>query len=218
MRKQKLVLVGAIVILILTGFAIQVTRSAGESPLVAPVFREFPPELNQTPMPRKGVTVPEELKICLDHQTGEQFDVSAIAKDKGNTFYLLAVYKDPNSHNPLTSRDELIALGKKYGCLGLIQPGKPMPLSLYLPTSVVRDLELQRFRHWIKQMGGKQKFEAALAAEINFPDDIDFYYLSAEQVWAMQQLGIKFPNTYKPLSPEIFSSNFDQWRKDLLDK
>lgn len=219
MRKQRFILVSTILIIILTGFAIQASeqRSANVSQLVAPVFRTYPLDQTDIPRPLKGVNVPSELFVCLG-QTGTHFDISGIAKDQRNTFYLLSIYDALARNNPLDSHDELIALGDKYGCLRLIEPGMPLPLHVYLPTSVAKELELQRYRHWIEQMGGKQKFEQALSARINASGEVDGnYYLANEQVWALQRLGIKLPKTYKLLSLDSFATNIDQWRKDLLN-
>lgn len=84
-----------------------------------------------------------------------------------------------------------------------------------MSVGAARDMELQRYRRWIKQMGGKQNFQKVLRERISKYFD----YLTVDQVWALQQLGITYPSTYQLLTPEMFKDDSDErWRLDLLNK
>lgn len=181
-----------------------------------PVFQD-PASLG--PKAAKGTQTPPALTTCLG-LSGAEYEVTAVAKDRGKTFYLLAVYDVPQekeqSKDPFVSSDELIALGEAFGCLRLISPESGVrPLSLYMSVEAARNMELQRYRRWSKQMGGKQNLQRVLQERISKYFD----YLTVDQVWALQQIGITFPSTYQLLTPEMFKESSDErWLQDLLSK
>jgi hypothetical protein len=63
-------------------------------------------------------------------------------------------------------------------------------------------LELQRYRRWIAQTGGKTKFQQLLTQQI--AANHGSYLLSDEQVQALRQLGIDFPSHYRPFTSTTF--------------
>lgn len=219
MFRRRFLLVFGMVIMILLGLGFHAyqSRSASQPALLAPVFQDFPANLG--PKPAKGTQTPPGLTTCLG-LSGAEYEVTAVAKDRGKTFYLLSVYDIPQEKeqrkDPFVSGDQLIALKESFGCLGLVSPETGVrPLSLYMSVEAARDMELQRYRRWIKQMGGKQNFQKVLRERITEYFD----YLTVDQVWALQQLGITYPSTYQLFTPEMFKDDSDErWRLDLLYK
>jgi hypothetical protein len=74
-----------------------------------------------------------------------------------------------------------------------------------MSMATAQGLELQRYRRDIARARGKQQFGQRLNEKLS-PSAHSAYsgvtiYLSQEQVWALRQLGIRFSNTYKLLSP-----------------
>ncbi len=190
------------------GFLVLRGRSQSSAALVAPVFRT--PAITQ-PSPLPGVRVPEAILRCVG-ETGKYFDLLGTVSEKQKTFYLLGVYDAVAGENPLFARDVLIAQGGKLGCLRLISPDIPKPLRVFISIDAARELELQRYRHIQAQLGGKQQLERALK------DQLGNYYLSDEQVWALEKLKVEFPKNYELLSPDTFGGDEETFRKDLLEK
>lgn len=215
MRKQRkqFLLIGLVVVMTLTSLIILGLRgnTQYESPLTSPIFRSPPPVVK--PIALEGVQVPEAVMRCVA-ETGDRLDLLGVAKEKNKSFYLLGIADDSAIKNPLLMRDELIALGDKLGCLRLISTDIPQPLSVFLSIATARELELQRYRRWISRLGSKQEFEQALSSQLAFGGS----YLSAEQVWALQQLRVRFPKTYELLRPNTFGDGEALFRKGLLEK
>ncbi|WP_017301627.1 hypothetical protein [Nodosilinea nodulosa] len=76
------------------------------------------------------------------------------------------------------------------------------PLSSYVSAKAAESLELQRYQHAIAQLGSLDAFQQSLTAHINAEHGL--YLLSAEQVNALKQLHVSFPDTYRLLTDDTF--------------
>lgn len=176
----------------------------GQSDLIAPVFREPTPEeqaLEKRPLPfSDNTSIPDEIKICMD-SSGERFDLFGTIQEDDKTYYLLGIYSNFVHNNPLDTYDELIELDLENGCTRLTDVNSTSkPLSVYMSEQSAQDLELQRYQHYIVQLGGVSQFQQSLAARIDASRG--YYLLSAEQIHALQQLHVSFPDTYRLLTAD----------------
>ena len=154
------------------------------------------------PVPQPGTVLPEAAAPCLE-PTGKSFEVVGTQSEQGKTFYYLHtwLYK---AGDDFESWYSLIQVDPS-GCRRLkgVRSGLK-PLSSFMTMDTARQLELQRYRREITRVGGKQPFEQRLNEKLSPPAHTAYsgitVYLSQEQVWALQQLGIRFPNTYKLLN------------------
>lgn len=178
-----------------------------QSTLIAPVFSPPTAEmraLEKRPIPLdSSVSVPDEVKVCMA-SSGERFDVLGTTQDQGKTYYLLGIYPDFVSRNPLDADDELIETDATTGCTRLVSlDSVKQPLSVYMSEAAAQDLELQRYQHYITQLGGVSQFQKALTEQIDA--DHGLYLLSDEQVHALEQLHVQFSKNYRKLTAETFS-------------
>lgn len=149
------------------------------------------------PLPiEQGKThLPKSAAKCLE-SAGKTFEVVATAKEKDKTFYYLHVWLYGSEDN-FESWYALIQTNS-LGCQRLkgVQSGLK-PISSFMTTPTARRLELERYRREIARAGGRQAFEQQLNQKLSPPPRSAYsgvpIYLSSEQVWALQQLGIRFP-------------------------
>jgi len=154
------------------------------------------------PSPLPDVHLPEAAQLCLE-PFGERFDIFGTALDQGKTIYLLGVYSDFVTTNPLDTRDEVIVVDPKRGCDRLVDSTSTRrPLSSVFSVKAAENLELQRYRHAIAQLGSASTFQQSLATHIN--TEHGQYLLSAEQVNALKQLHIPIPDHYRLLTDNTF--------------
>lgn len=161
---------------------------------------ETPPSL---PLEQGRTLLPQNAAKCLE-PIGKTFEVVATAQEKGKTFYYLRVWLYGNEDN-FESWYSLIQTDSS-GCQRLkgVRSGLK-PTSSFMTRATAQQLELGRYRREIAWAGGKQAFERQLNDKLS-PSPRSAYsgvtiYFSPEQIWALQQLGIRFPNTYKLLQP-----------------
>lgn len=153
------------------------------------------------PSPQPGVNLPQAAVRCLE-PVGNTFEVVGTLKEKGKTYYYLHVWLY-DAGDDFESWYSLIEINSS-GCRQLRGAKSGLkPLSSFMSMAPARKLELQRYRHEIAKAGGKGAFEQRLNQKLS-PSAHSAYsgvtiYLSQEQVWALRQLGIRFPNTYKLL-------------------
>lgn len=147
------------------------------------------------PTPVKGTQIPKEVLICVPNE-GAKYELLSVAKQQETEYYLLWIYayadEDP------TERWDVVIQRDRTGCLLLHHLGSGLkPLSTYMPVETARQLELQRYQHWIEKAGSKEKFQQSFIARAANPGVP--HYLSQEQVWALKQLGVSIPSTYRIL-------------------
>jgi hypothetical protein len=187
-------------------FQIKLFASA-QSGLLAPVVTPRPSAIAPLPVNPSG-ELPDELKICLG-TSGERFDLWGTVNEKDKTFYLLGLYADFVTTNPLDTTDELIVVHQESTpwCERLMpQEGTALkPLNAFMSADSALKLERQRYRHYMTQLGGFLPFQQRLNQKI--VADRGNYLLSEEQVKALHQLGIQFPTTYRLLRPNTFSGS-----------
>ena len=178
----------------------------GQTDLIAPVYREPTPEeraLAKRPLPFSDSTsIPDEIEICMG-SSGERFDLFGTVQDADKPYYLLGIYPDFVNNNPLDTYDELVETNPATGCTRLTSVDSvSKPLSFYMSETAAQDLELQRYQHYITQLGGVNQFERSLAAHIDAA--LGYYLLSAEQLRALQQLNVSVPENYRLLTANTF--------------
>ena len=156
------------------------------SALLAPVPTQPSPAVESQiylPTPLPGVELPDTARICLE-PFGERFDVFGSVQDQGKSVYLLGIYPDFVTSNPLDASDEVIVVDPQQWCdRTLDSTSTRRPLSSYISTKAAESLELQRYQHAIAQLGSLEAFQQNLTAHINA--EHGQYLLSAEQVGAL---------------------------------
>jgi hypothetical protein len=177
------------------------------SALLAPVPTQPSPAVaaqSYLPSPLPDVHLPDAVRLCLK-PFGERFDIFGTAQDQGKTIYLLGVYSDFVTTNPLDASNEVIAVDSRKGCDRLIDSTSTRrPLSSVVSNKAAEDLELQRYHHAISQLGSANTFQQSLTAHINA--EHGQYLISAEQVNALKQLRITIPDAYRLLTDDTFST------------
>ncbi len=148
------------------------------------------------PTPAKGTTVPAQIIPCIPAE-GALFELLGTAKANDSTYHLLAIYEFANEKS--SDRWDVLIQVDEVGCLLLHHLGSGLkPLGQYMPVALARELELQRYQHWISKVGGKEQFQKQFTARVSDPKVP--HYLSSEQMWALKQLGISIPKAYKPMN------------------
>lgn len=144
--------------------------------ILGPCIRQF----NTSPMPTKAVFV------------------KATYQEKGMKFYFLHLFP-PKMEQGV--RNSIISTGPS-GCQVLAQypSGKPIPTTKTVPLSVARGLTLNILKSDIDKLGGPQKYQSLLNSA---SQDTGQLYLDPNEVWALQQLGIRLDPSIKISSPPI---------------
>ncbi len=152
-------------------------------------------EMGAKPQP-VGTKVPSQVLTCVPNE-GAKYELLGTVHDRDTTYHLLSIYEYADE-DPKERWDVLIQQDQA-GCLLLQHLGSGLkPLSAYMPLEIAKQLELQRYQHWIEKAGGKEKFQSVFSSQ--FSDSGVPRYLSAEQVWALTKLSIQLPQTYKILN------------------
>lgn len=150
------------------------------------------------PIPAKGTTVPPQIVPCIPAE-GAMFEPLGTVSDNAITYHLFAIYEFADETSDYW---DVLIQSDSIGCLLLHHLGSGLkPLSAYMPVTAARELELQRYRFWIAKAGSKAEFQrrfTACAADTKIP-----HFLSPEQIWALQQLEIQIPKTYKILNSQV---------------
>lgn len=141
--------------------------------------------------------IPQKLYPCLPKQI-EKLMLAASTTIKQDTYYLIEIHQAPqplsNTEAPPPTYEQTLVKLDNLGCLVVVPKEKMGAVSLiqYVPESVARDLSLQMYKEAIAQAGGKEKFQRLF----NEGDEEvgDKSYLFPENVWALQQLGIRIPS------------------------
>ena len=190
------------------GFSNPVFRT---SDFIAPVVRSPTAEeraIAKQPLPFAGVHIPSEIELCIG-SAGERIDLLGEVKQRKVQFYLLNLYATFVDNNPLRGSDILIRFEQKTGCEKLLDSSTPKPpLSAYMPSVAALNLEQQRYRRYLHQSGGLDRFQQQLeheAAQTPGP-----FWLSDEQIEAMRQLNIRPPDNYQSLTQTTFAIEAQQ--------
>lgn len=194
MSKRRVLLIGlSIMVAALIALSKPLASAFSQSQVSAPQQEARRP-VNQ-PTPVKGTQIPNEVLTCVPNE-GAKYELLGVAKQQETEYYLLSIYayadEDP------TERWDVVIQHDRAGCLLLHHLGSGLkPISAYMAVETARQLELQRYQHWIEKAGSKEKFQQTLIARTADPGVP--HYLSQEQVWALKQLGISIPSTYRIL-------------------
>ncbi len=153
-------------------------------------------EMGTKPQPVRGAKISSQVLTCVPNE-GAKYELLGTLRDRDTTYHLLSIYEYADE-DPKERWDVLIQHDQA-GCLLLHHLGSGLkPLSAYMPLEIAQQLELQRYQHWIEKAGGTEKFQSVFSSQ--FSDSGVPRYLSAEQVWALTQLNIQLPQTYKILN------------------
>lgn len=147
--------------------------------------------------------LPEVIQRCVEEGV-QSVGLVGTARESSQTFYYLRNYLF-GIDTPLESWYSLIAVNSRQPCTRLMDgPSELTPLSQFMTTATARELELERYRHEIAAAGSQAAFEQELNEQLSPAPYTAFeglpIYLSEEQVWALRQLGIQFPDTYRLLT------------------
>jgi hypothetical protein len=146
--------------------------------------------------------LPDATDRCLE-RIGKQFELVGTAEESGKTFYYLHVWIYGTS-DEFESYYSLIQTDSQGQCQLLrgIKSGLK-PISSFMSIASARSLELKRYQREIDRAGGRDAFERRLNRKLSPPPHSAYagekIYLSEEQVWALHQLKLQFPNTYQLL-------------------
>ncbi len=141
----------------------------------------------------------QDYKDCLPDQV-KKVELTASVADNQNVYYLVDIYGVSNEFWP-----ELIQVNPRKGCTSLISKNnlEDWP-SQYLPMKLARELALQMYTKTIQKAGGKKAFQQSMLEDATEAEShsgvVD--YLPPEYAWALQQLGIRIPSSYKIIDPK----------------
>lgn len=208
MLKLSLLFLGSLLLSVLS-VKFVVGAASGQSALIAPVLSPLTSEelaLRYRPMPLNDeVAVPDQVKVCME-PAGERFDLLGKVSDQGNTYYLLGVYSDFVNNDPLATYDELVQVNEAVGCERLVGVNSTaQPMSAYMSEAAAQDLECQRYERYIFLLGSTDQLQQALERHIEA--GLGWYLLSAQQLQALQQLGVQVLDSYQELTVDMFSSS-----------
>ena len=144
----------------------------------------------------REIKAPNSIYSCyaplrLDNATVENPVVLATAKYKSKTYYALhplMADTDPDSFGSLVSVDS----ENKCNLLTSNDKGKDyFPLNKYVPQEVARKLYSSVYKEWILE-NGKANISETIAQR---------KYFDPDQVWALKNLNLQLPRTYKLCAP-----------------
>jgi hypothetical protein len=154
--------------------------------------------------------IPSSVQRCVEPGS-RNVEVVGTASEPNRTFYYLRNYLY-GLDDPIESWYSLVQVDSGQQCQRLRGGNSGLaPLNHFMSTQSARQLELQRYQREIEQAGGRAAYEQEFNQRLNPPpnsayEGIDIY-LSEEQVWALRQLGIHFPDTYHLLTKSLNSEN-----------
>jgi hypothetical protein len=145
--------------------------------------------------------LPAVLQSCLD--PGFYYELVGRTTQSADYYYLRTA-NYPSEFSPLDDWYTLVRVASGQCSRLQDHTSAQAPLSRTIPIQAARQLELQRFEAEIAALGGKSAFEAQLDRMLN-PEPHTYFegvtiYLSDEQIWALQQLGVRFSNNYQRLN------------------
>lgn len=140
--------------------------------------------------------IPQSITACIPTmQVAKVEPVTAIQK-ASTIYYLINAYE---SEDPQPS-ELLIAVNRQKCSLLLYNPmNDVIPLSRFVPTDVARQFALDKLQIAITEAGGKEQFQQKLLTESRQIGVTDW---TPEDLWALQQLGIRAPHNIKVITPE----------------
>lgn len=147
-------------------------------------------------------TIPLNIYPCLPGSLSKA-ELWGKVKDEQVIYYLLGIGEGAEG-----DATEVLIQEDSRGCLSVISPGfygkdlvgdPPPPLARYVPLNVARKLRLESYKQAIANAGGREKFQQLWLSDTEAPS-----YLYPEEVWALNQLGIKLTGkeTILDSSPE----------------
>lgn len=153
-----------------------------------------------TPAAPQGL-FPPSIQPCIRQLNTHRTPVKAVFlggthQERGKAFYFFNVFPLKIDQGV---RDAVISSNRS-GCRVLAQysSGNPIPVTRSLPLSVARGLTLNILKSDIAKLGGPQKYQRLLNSA---SQDTNRLYLSPNEVWALNQLGIRILPSIKILPP-----------------
>lgn len=140
--------------------------------------------------------IPRDIRACIPTMQIAKIEPVTVVQKAPTIYYLMNAYE---SGDPQPS-ELLIALNRKKCSLLLYNPmNDVIPLSRFVPTDVARELALQKLQIAITKAGGKEQFQQKLLAQAR---QIGVTSWTPEDLWALQQLGIRAPRNIRVITPE----------------
>jgi hypothetical protein len=185
---------GLLVFVLITGISLTTACSVKATPtaLSSPTNPTPKVTLVQTQVDNK---IPKKLYACLPKQV-QKLKLLAHSNTNNSIYYLVGIYQLPQHFNgtepPPEYQETLVELDN-IGCSVVISKEKKGAVSLtqYVSEKVARELSLQTYKQAIEEAGGKDKFQHLILEDENQAGYISYYF--PEDVWALQQLGIRLP-------------------------
>lgn len=134
--------------------------------------------------------IPQSVYPCIP-RNAKSVEWGATAKLNGLSYYLLGIVA-PNEFNNNAWERAVIAIDPQ-GCLVLTPASGASYNSLtkYVPVPVAQQLALGSWQQRMREYGGKEKLEAEFQENAQ-PGEVT-YILFTEDIWALQQLGVRIP-------------------------
>ena len=145
--------------------------------------------LGYLPLNAQTAGIPETVSHCIPQQTRQPIVRSELigsSRLQGKDYYLLATYTE-SSQAPTN----LIIAVTNGSCEEVFfnPMGDRVPFASIVPQSVAQQLTLARFRREIQRLG-KDRFQQQVNQGAASTQNPTWF---AEEVWALQQLGIAIP-------------------------
>jgi hypothetical protein len=149
--------------------------------------------LSSLPSQAENREAPSIVSRCIPQQTRQVITSTELIGSthyQEKEYYLLAAYSQNESADLIIS--VTVDSITEHRCTEeFFNPmGDPIPLASVVPETVAQQLTLARYQQRINQIG-----KAALQQQINqSADSVEHPSWFAEEVWALQQLGITIPD------------------------
>jgi hypothetical protein len=153
------------------------------------------------PSTQSEATIPTALYPCVP-QPVDQIQLLGQVQQEEEQFYLLGLFVSDRYWESLVQRD-------RSGCLLVKGQQDTESLSAYVSLDIAQQLTLQRYQRRIEEAGGLEAFQRGFAEYMGRSSGGEVVYLAPENVWALQQLGVRIPEeTYQIRQPRTVP-NFD---------
>jgi hypothetical protein len=144
--------------------------------------------LSTFPSQAESGEVPAVVTQCIPQQTRQAITRTALIGStqlQGKEYYLLAAYSQNEA------ADLIISVTGDRCVEEFFNPmGDPIPLASAVPEAVAQQLTLARYQQWIDREG-KEALQQQIDRAAAYTENPAWF---AEEVWALQQLGITIPN------------------------
>lgn len=143
--------------------------------------------------------IPASVQSCFASSQVKQIELLATATEGSTTYYRLLATDSLGQYSL-----PFVAVNTDNTCRSLITMDQSLKefasLQKYVSLETARSLALQEVDRLIKELGGKQQYQQALANSDEGPGET--VYFAPEEVWALEQRGIVIPIEYILVDPK----------------